>query len=331
MRLKPENNKKGFTIIELMIALLITALAISAIYATFVAQQRSFTAQDQISETQGSSKVAFNLLVDAVRNAGFGYPRLEAPVINGFAGGIGVEESGDDGGPDSITLVGGYRQVGTLAEPAVIGLDTITISYLDSNAIVNLEDRMHITFDGVGYARIADCTLEDDRCSAADNIVLDRGINKPYPAGRPIYVLEDITYCVDDNSSLMKRQRGADAVNCTEGNFIDTIADNIDDLQFAYAVDTDGDGLINDDFPGGNNNGIFDPGDFITPPFPFNSRVMAVRLNILARTRQDNPNIESTTKPFHDTGITLENNTTPDDDQLTRKFWTMETFLRNAR
>ena len=43
---------RGFTLVELMIAITITVLAMAAVYTTFIVQQRSFTTQDQVAETE---------------------------------------------------------------------------------------------------------------------------------------------------------------------------------------------------------------------------------------------------------------------------------------
>ena len=43
-------NNTGFTIIELLIAILISMMLIAAATATYIAQNRSFTAQESVSE-----------------------------------------------------------------------------------------------------------------------------------------------------------------------------------------------------------------------------------------------------------------------------------------
>src|SRR4030067_3583218 len=67
------SGSTGFTLVELMIAVTITVLALAAVYATFIVQQRSFTAQDQVAEADVSSMITMNHLVNDIRTAGFGY------------------------------------------------------------------------------------------------------------------------------------------------------------------------------------------------------------------------------------------------------------------
>ncbi len=74
-------SEKGFTLVELLIAITITAFALAGVYTTFVVQQRSFTTQDKVSEVNLTSKIAFDMIINDIRTAGFGYPDDES--ING--------------------------------------------------------------------------------------------------------------------------------------------------------------------------------------------------------------------------------------------------------
>ena len=323
---------KGFTLVEILVAIVITALVMAGVYTTFIAQQRSFTVQDQVAETQESSKIAFNILTNDLRNAGFGYPSSDNPDINGFTDIITFSDNLNSQGPDAITLVGGFRQVAILANPTVIGVDTIMITYTGSTKF-NLLDRKNISIDGVGFSTITNCAPD---CDNALTLQLDRGMNKPFPAGRPVYLVEDITYCVitdtgsDDYLNLRWIRRGATVATCSGEDFSDTqpVVENIEDLQFAFAVDTNDDGQVDDQ----NGNFFLDPGDYIYSPGTAN--ILAVRANILATTRPDyqDPNLEPSSKPYYSSGIILENNTNlVDTDRLRRRIWSMDIALRNPR
>lgn len=333
------NAKKGLTLIELMIALFITSIAMGAVYTTFIVQQRSFGIQDQVSETQVSSNIASNIIVNDLRMAGFGYPIAESPSINGFTNIIDVSgESGPNGGPDSITLVGGFRQVATLASPSVVGQTSISINYV-STTYLNLTNKDNITIDGIYFATIdptnsGGCTLSAELdCVDSSLIYLDRGVSKNFPFGRPVYLVEDITYQIVTatgsncgsapvgTTCLEKSVAGGGA------GYVDTVANYIEDLQFAYAVDADSDGQIDDQ----NGNSVLDPGDYLlTPPLPQNYRILAIRMNLLASTAYEDQTLNQSTKPYYPT-ITLENNDTDVNDKFRRRIWSMEIALRNAR
>src|SRR3990167_7147361 len=130
-------SSKGFTLVELMIAITITVLAMAAVYTSFIVQQRSFTTQDQVAETEVSSKIAFDMLVNDIRTAGFGYPDDEN-LINTFPVAINATDSLLNGGPDTLTLVGGFRQIATLQNATTVGSDQIMINYTGSTPFTSI-------------------------------------------------------------------------------------------------------------------------------------------------------------------------------------------------
>ncbi len=295
-------SKNGFTMVELMIAITITVLAMAGVYTSFIVQQRSFVVQDQVSETQMSSKIAFNLIANDIRNAGFGYPFDESPPINTFTGNITVDDNSGPDGADAITLVGGFRQVATLAVPAVVGETSISISYVGATSF-NLSNKSNISIEGIDFATIdptnnGGCTLSGlADCLDSSPIFLDRGISKPFPAGRPVYLVEDITYGIDlqgNGTDDLERQGQIGMPTPTV-----TVANNIDDFQIVE-IDEDGDGITD-----------------------------RVRVSVLARTAHEDQALNPATKPYFSTGIVLENNTTTVDDRFRRRIWSMEIALRN--
>jgi prepilin-type N-terminal cleavage/methylation domain-containing protein len=68
--MKTKFNEKGITLIELLIALVISGIIVAAIYRLFVAQTRSYTVQDQVAEVQQNVRSAMEILVRDIRQAG---------------------------------------------------------------------------------------------------------------------------------------------------------------------------------------------------------------------------------------------------------------------
>lgn len=66
-----ENQNKGFTLVEVMIALLMAGIMVAAIYAAFTTQRKSYTAQELVAEMQQNTRVAQNMLVTGIRMAGY--------------------------------------------------------------------------------------------------------------------------------------------------------------------------------------------------------------------------------------------------------------------
>jgi prepilin-type N-terminal cleavage/methylation domain-containing protein len=63
---------KGVTLIELLIALVISAILTGGIYRTFIHQQKSYTAQEQVADMQQNVRVAINRMMREIRMTGFG-------------------------------------------------------------------------------------------------------------------------------------------------------------------------------------------------------------------------------------------------------------------
>jgi type IV pilus assembly protein PilW len=64
-------RNKGFTLVEVLIALAISGLLMTAVYTAFQSQQRSYLAQDQVAEMQQNIRVGLDIMVREIRMAGF--------------------------------------------------------------------------------------------------------------------------------------------------------------------------------------------------------------------------------------------------------------------
>lgn len=64
-------NKKGVTLIELLVALVIAAITMAGIYRVFISQTRTYAVQDQVIEVQQSVRGAMEVLLRDLRMTGF--------------------------------------------------------------------------------------------------------------------------------------------------------------------------------------------------------------------------------------------------------------------
>ncbi len=62
---------KGFTLTELMVSLVISGVLMTAVYAVFNSQQKSYAVQDQLAGAHQNLRAAMNLMVKDIRMAGF--------------------------------------------------------------------------------------------------------------------------------------------------------------------------------------------------------------------------------------------------------------------
>lgn len=64
-------NKEGFTLVEMLLAMVVSFFVLAAIYAAYRTQQRTQTAQDQVAEMQQNIRAAMVMLSSDIRMAGF--------------------------------------------------------------------------------------------------------------------------------------------------------------------------------------------------------------------------------------------------------------------
>src|SRR5438132_2083258 len=65
------NTQSGFTIIEVMIAMVISSALIAAVYQTFHSQQRSYTMQSEAAAMEQNLRGGLYLLTRELRSAGY--------------------------------------------------------------------------------------------------------------------------------------------------------------------------------------------------------------------------------------------------------------------
>jgi type IV pilus assembly protein PilW len=92
-------RRTGFTMVELLVALSISAVLVAAAYRTFSSQHKVYEVQSDVMEMQQSVRVAMDILTRDIRMAGFNSTvALSNPIaINPVEGGI-------RGGTDSIAV-----------------------------------------------------------------------------------------------------------------------------------------------------------------------------------------------------------------------------------
>jgi len=64
-------NKRGITLIELLVALVISAITMAAIYKIFISQSKVYYVQDQVVEVQQNVRTAMEILLRDLRMTGF--------------------------------------------------------------------------------------------------------------------------------------------------------------------------------------------------------------------------------------------------------------------
>lgn len=219
-------NSKGVTLIELLIALVLSAILTGGIYRTFIHQQKSYTTREQVADMQQNVRVAINRMMREIRMAGFGniqavlpvtfpgigrtYPNVvnsDAPVAGALTivsaiGGTAILTA-QPGGP----LASNQIQVNTLAD-----FDTNNKRYL---SIGGLESHFITAIDGANKI----LTLNTD----VGNVYQIGGKTPVF-----VYAIRAISYAIIPDASgspILKRDEN------TGGGF-QPMANNIESIEF---------------------------------------------------------------------------------------------------
>lgn len=337
--------------IELIIAVFIGSMLIAAATATYIAQNRSFAAQESVAEVNTQSKIAHDLVSNDIRSTGFGVAvDMSLEPVNGYTEIIIPIDNTT--APDTITVVGGFRKVGSLwptgttfnPPPTLACPSATSVVPLATNQIViyydpgisvaqgpNATDMQYLSIDGIDFVRVntITTTVASGRVSAA--ITLDRNLSQNFPlvdndgdgncdVGRPVYLVEDVTFCINTTDNTLRRiwrTTTAGAASCTgiDTSLVEVLADNVEDLQLAYSLDLNNDGKADNINNFVNGSAVADP-----------STIKAVRVNVLARTDRPDPQ-------YRDMGsrpVTIENRNEPAGvDSFRRRWWQTIVSVRN--
>src|SRR5262250_4033578 len=71
MRISKRKTQSGFTIIEVIVAMAISSVLITAVYQTFHSQQRSYTMQNEAAAMEQNLRGSLYLLTKELRSAGY--------------------------------------------------------------------------------------------------------------------------------------------------------------------------------------------------------------------------------------------------------------------
>ena len=183
MKIQSTFNKKGITLIELLVALVIAAITLAGVYRVFISQTRTYAKQDQVVEVQQSVRGAMDIMLRDFRMTGF-----------------------DDDNPASVAA--GI----TIPTPTVIPVkdpsDDITVNYeyFDRNVLPSGQYQRH--------------TVRYWRDAGTSRLMRQRDINGV--AGQPEILLENVsalvfTYGIDANSDkVMDDQNGDGIINAAD-------------------------------------------------------------------------------------------------------------------
>jgi prepilin-type N-terminal cleavage/methylation domain-containing protein len=144
MKIQWAFGKRGITLIELLVALVISGVVIGAIYNIFIAQTKAYTVQDQVVEVQQSTRSAMEIMLRDLRMAGFDDNSLASPIV--------------------IT-----NPIGAFSDNSI----TVNYEYYDTSTLQYQTRTVTYFVDGTNLHRQETITPAVGTVSSTDEIILD--------------------------------------------------------------------------------------------------------------------------------------------------------------
>ncbi len=267
-------SEAGFTLVELLIALVMSVVVVGAVYYTFNSQQKSFSLINQKMDMQQEGRAALNFLMRDFRMAGARVPKAKAMVI------IDATDR-----PDQVSLLfaspeeyflSGYIIVSSAnGNSDSIVVETMTGgSFAPRNTYYRNKNIMLVKRDGShGVIRkIARATGSGTQRTFALETSPASTVFGDTQADITADYSNQYAFIVSANSYHVKS--GTLYINPNNGGRDQALAENVEDLQLAY-VDKHGTWYCDS-----NSNTL--------PPSSI-ADIRGVRINVLVRTRVPDP------------------------------------------
>ncbi len=209
-------NKKGMTLVELLIVLVVCSILIAAMFGSFINQQKSYAIQDQVVDMQQGLRSAIDRMTREIRMAGYGGDILETfGTVNTFSHII----TPVNGAHDSITILVA-DEVARLSQNAPAGSTQLVLS--NSN-VFNLGNRRYLCLQGRNNYLVQAVT--------GSTVTLATPLQEDHLINESVGLVRAITYRIDPNTTNLVRD------DHTGQNTEDQIlAENVEDMQIRYTL-----------------------------------------------------------------------------------------------
>jgi prepilin-type N-terminal cleavage/methylation domain-containing protein len=214
-------KKNGLTLVELLIALVLSSLLTAALYRIFISQEKIYTVQDQVADMQQNARIAICQMTREIRMAGYGGNILGIfGNVNGFTNIITPSS-------DAITVIFA-DEVGELKQNALKGAQQLKVT---NAGIFNTDKKKYLCLNGLNNYLVQNV--------ATDTITLTAPLTEDHPIHQPVYLVKAISYYIGLSGGKSALRR-----NENTGGGGQPLAENIDRLEFSY-FDAKGDVTVN--------------------------------------------------------------------------------------
>jgi type IV pilus assembly protein PilW len=310
------NAQRGFTLVELMVALVLSVLVSAGVLQVYMTSSQHYRAQESAALMMENGRTAIEILSRDLRLAnywkciGWDPENLSNDLSSNQRGLFGT--NGANGAPDEL------RMLHALDETAVAVTAEVKPTFVDTTTIPNTVTLNDIPVsDGSGFA-VNDIIVIND-CAKGDVFQLTavnanalshecEGCAETYGTDAWVLLVEDTQYSVANNDrgepALYRSVNGAAAEELLEG---------VESMQLFFGEDTDSDGFAN----------RYVTAEVINAPCADNTnpgcwnRVTSVRISLLLRTLEEDVTLGPQTYNYNGAAVTAT------DGRLRRVFTTV--------
>ncbi len=338
-----ERNQQGFTLVELMAAVLITVVIMAATMTTVVTSNRANVVNSQVADTQQNVRLAIDLLSRDIKLAGFNYNATDPATtsvgacnatIGTIVKPVGLlpqdqTPGGADAGPDAVSMVLPVMNTTGWTLTTAVGGTPNNRTYdnaisLSGAAITEMVAQGLVVGSTISIGGALSKTVQ---VVNATSVGFGAGhfVDGQFPIGTPVYLMQCVRYQVVANAPATCGSN----TPCLVRNNV-PLVDGVEDLQLAYACDGCNqaapnplfqDGIV-DDQDASSSSGFptFTQGDFvsnnswaITPWTPDKIRLAQVSL-VVRPVNTDDGLDEKGTKAVNTTGPVIVGDHDPSAD-----------------
>ncbi len=176
---------RGFTLIEILIAMSTFLIVLFAVYTSFESSQKTYAAGEQKADIQQTARIAMEMMSADLRLAGYGFPT--------GAGAVTVAS------PTDISFWADLNNASTvIVADAVAPTMTLTVQNATGIQVGNV---IHLINGTVSEQRtVATVTVNPD--PVPDTITLTAATTNTYPWGSQVGRPRQVRYCWHDNPNL---------------------------------------------------------------------------------------------------------------------------------
>ena len=226
------NGTAGFSLIEVMAAIVILGIAMTAVFSTFLFQQQSYTTQVRVAEMQQNLRDAVETISRDIRMCTYGIPSNVNIVDNEITSRY-LKPVNSTSGPDGIYVL--YRYDGDAAYPS---FDNVNMA-AGATTVALTSTAGFATGDRILVYNATNADLRQVATAAGTTLTLQAGVGTAY-SGATLARVRYVRYYVDNTTDAAHPTMMVDRRNGQS----QPLADDIEDLQFQYSMDTNGDGVI---------------------------------------------------------------------------------------